>query len=362
MAGKSASAPDFATRHYGLQNYPVTIADSQVTATVRTWYWFGRKAVVRPLTEYVAVGHRIVSRRPSIWWLGRWLPEHYRQAILVHRDSRARNVVLGETRISPIESHVASLQLRAMLEKFGEELALPVIDSDRPRRTKRQLTAASPEQVFETRLPDEFESSVRELVARGRLAVDRNVPPPPRGLAIVRRGDALQLTFRYSALWETLKIAGYLLVFVVLASTARPHRHSAPSMEDLIILIGPVIALIVLIALPIQHFFNGNELVLANDRWIYKPASGSLLLPNAQVLSQLNLDEIEEIYRSKRDIVITTDREIVRLRCRSRAMAKWMEQALLAVAAYGLSVLDKCVSESKKTGAGANDTPAPQKH
>lgn len=353
MTAENSAASEPAVRHYGLPDFPVAITDGRVTATVRPWYRFGKRVIVADFSDYVAIGHRIIARRV---WFQRF-PSYFRQAVLVHKESHFRNIVLGETQIFLGESQMASLALRAMLEKFGKELALPIIDSDRPPRVRRPLMAASPDQVFETRFPDELDWSVRDLVAHGRLTVNRDIPSPPRGVTIERNGSGLRLTFRYSALWETLKIVGYVLTILLIGATAHHHGPSEMQLRTLIIGCGAVTALIFLIVFPLQCFFNGNELLLA-DLWTYRPATGSLLFPSVQVLSQLRLSEIEEIYRSKRDIVITTDREIVRIRCRSRAMAKWMERALLAVAAYGLSVLADHVSVKPGTDAGAANAPA----
>lgn len=356
MTAEHNPAPEPTARHYGLPNYPVTIACGQVTATVRPWYWFGKRVTVTNMCDYVAVGHRLVTHRQN-WWWGQRFPTYYRQAVLVREDSRFGNIVLGETRVDGLGGgDVATLELRAMMEKFAEELACPIIDSDRPLRISRPLMAAAPDQVFETRFPEELDWSVRDLVASGRLAVSRDVPARPRGLTIARNGSGLQLTFRYSALWETLKIVGFVLAFIAFGGSN--SHYSNQDLSVLLYFCGAMTILTFLIAFPIQYFFNGNELLLAEDRWTYRPASGSLLMPTVQVLSQLRLSDIEEICRSKRDIMITTDREIVRIRCRSRGMAKWLEQALLAVAAYGLSVLDGSVAEIGGGQAGARNAPA----
>lgn len=339
-----------AVHNYGPPGCPVIIAGDQLTAVVRPWHRFGRHMIVMPLSDYIAVGHRIVTRRPKGWWyLPQWRPVYWRQALLVHKDSGSLNVVLGEFLISAIAPDKASLELRAMLEKTGEELSLPVIDADRPLRRKRPLENGTPEQVFETRLPDELDLNIRELVSRRRLTIGRDIAPLPRGIAATRQNDALHLAFRYSAVWETLKIAGVLMTIAIIAAAGRHHSHGNGAEHFILLLAivcGASLAGAFLFAFPILHSFNGNELALAEDGWTYRPAPGSLFQPSARVVSQIKPSEIEEIYRDKRSVVITTDREIVRIHCRSRAMATWMEATLLAVAAYGLSVLDGPVPPS----------------
>lgn len=356
MTAENDPASDPASRHYGLPDYPVTIARDQVTATVPSpWYWFGKRTLAANLSDYVAVGFRVIGR--TLWWSTNHF--FYYQAVLVHRETPSRNVTLAEISAGNNWDPTVSLELRSMLERFGEEFALPVIESHLPARIKKRRDNASPEQVFGARLPDELNLSVRDLVAKGRLTVSRSVERLPRGLAILRIGDALQLTFGYSALWETLRI--WAVVALITIPGSAYSRSGTMSLTRLWIMAGTAAAvtfLTFLIIFPIQYFLNGNELLLADDRWTYRPASASLLWPSVQVLSSFKPSEIEGIRRRGRDVLVLSDREIVRIRCRSRRMAKWMEQALLTVAAYGLSALDGCVSETGDAQAGATGAPA----
>lgn len=354
MTDDKPSKPDPTVRKYGLPKCPITIIGNQITATIPRWFGVNNQIITAALTDYITVGYRLVSRRA---WFSK-VPDFFFQAVLVHKDTRSLNLPLSEIQSSLGQNPKDSSELRQMLETLAEDFALPVIDSDRPERVKRPRQSASTEQVLAIRLHDELDMCVADLVSQGRLAVNRNLTTPPPKLAIMKNGNGLRLTFGHSPWRETFQVMLCVLTpFTIgVASAYRP----SPSVKIWVMAVmgGAVTVFCALVIFPIYYFLNGNELLLFADRWHYRPSSASLLRPSVQVLSQFKPSEIEGVCRQGRDVLVTSDHEILRIRCRNKATAEWLEQALLNAAAYGLSALDKYVSHLSDTEAGAVNAPA----
>jgi len=333
----------------------VSIKSGVVTAVFTNWRGL-RHSAVAPLTDYAGLGRRIVMRRDS--WLSRH-PTQYAQILLLHRNDRDRDIVLWDELVQspPLQPH--ALVVREMLERISGELGLPIFDGARPpKRLRESLQADMPEAVFGMRMPDEVEMCIRDLVMKGRMIVARDIAPLPRGILMRADGDRLVMNFRISAWWETTQIL-MALGGILLAGFAKGGaRYRGLLIKTLPWLLGIAVVVLgfaTLVVFPIKYFMGGNELVLSQDKWVYRPAPASGFSPDVRIESFIPIKDIEDLRREGPHVIVTMDNEILRIRCASRAIAEWMRQALLAVSAYGLEPLQAVLpptANAAMTGKG----------